>query len=44
LALADRTVAPLQKQFGTADKAPARVLVEIGVELKNSLVIELLVK
>jgi hypothetical protein len=44
LAFADGAVAPLQKEFGTAGKTPARVLAQIGVEVKNGLVIELLVK
>jgi hypothetical protein len=44
LALADGAAAPLQQEFGTAGKTPARVLAQIGVELKNGFVIELLVK
>jgi hypothetical protein len=44
LALADGAAAPLQKDFGAAGKTPARVLAQIGVEVKNGLVIELLVK
>jgi hypothetical protein len=44
LALADGAAAPLQKDFGAAGKTPTRVLAQIGVEVKNGLVIELLVK